>query len=49
VLTVTGGVVVVVVRPHLSGALLLTDDAQLGWVLSDVIPAVRVALDDASA
>jgi hypothetical protein len=49
VLTVTGGVVVVVVRPHLSGALLLTADAQLGWVLSDVIPAVRVALDDASA
>ena len=49
VLTVTGGVVVVVTRPHLSGALLLTTDAQLGWVLSDVIPAVRVALDDASA
>ena len=49
VLTVIGGVVVVVTRPHLSGALLLTGDAQLGWVLSDVIPAVRVALDDASA
>jgi len=49
VLTVIGGVVVVVTRPHLSGALLLTADAQLGWVLSDVIPAVRVALDDASA
>jgi hypothetical protein len=49
VFTVTGGVVVVVTRPHLSSALLLTADAQLGWVLSDVIPAVRAALDDASA
>ncbi len=48
VLTVTGGVVVVVTRPHLSGALLLTADAELGRVLSDVIPAVRAALDDAS-
>jgi hypothetical protein len=49
VLTVRGGVVVVVTRPHLSGALLLTADAQLVWVLRDVIPALRAALDDASA
>ncbi|HEY5483689.1 MAG TPA: hypothetical protein VIK31_07750 [Propionibacteriaceae bacterium] len=48
VLTVTGGVVVVVTRAHLSGALLLSADADLGWVLTDVIPQVRAALDAAS-
>lgn len=48
VLTVGGGAVVVVSRPHLSAALLVTDDAELAWVLNDVVPAVRAALDAAS-
>ena len=49
VLTVGGGLVAVVSRPHLSAALLLTDDATLAWVVTDVVPAVRAALDTATA
>ena len=49
VLTVSGGMVAVVARPHLSAALLLTDEAEPAWVLTDVVPAVRAALDAASA
>jgi hypothetical protein len=48
VLTVGGGMVAVVSRPHLSAALLLTDEAEPAWVLTDVVPAVRAALDAAS-
>ena len=49
VLTVAGGIVAVVSRPFLSAALLLTDGAEAAWVLADVVPAVRTALDAASA
>ncbi len=49
VLTVGGGLVAVVSRPLVSAALLLTDEADLAWVLTDVVPAVRAALDAASA
>ena len=49
VLTVAGGVVAVVSGPHLSAALLMTEDARPAWVLTDVVPAVRTALDAASA
>jgi hypothetical protein len=48
VLSVAGGAVAVVSRPHLSAALLFTDEAELAWVLTDVVPAVRAALDAAS-
>lgn len=48
VLTVAGGMVAVVSKPHLSAALLLTDDAAPAWVLTDVVPVVRTALDAAS-
>jgi hypothetical protein len=46
--TVAGGIVAVVSRPHLSVALLLTDDAQPAWVLTELVPAARAALDAAS-
>ena len=49
VFTVGGGMVAVVARPHLSAALLLTDEAEPAWVLANVVPAVRAALDAASA
>lgn len=49
VLTVGGGMVAVVARPHLCAALLLTDEAEPTWVLATVVPAVRAALDAASA
>jgi len=48
VLTVSGGVVVVVARPRLTAALVLTDDAKLAWVLNDVVPTVRATLDRAT-
>ena len=48
VLTVGGGLVAVVHRPHLSAGLLLTDDATLAWVVTEVIPAVRASLDAVS-
>lgn len=48
VLTVEGGAVLVVSRPHLGAALVLTDDADLAWVVGDVVPAVRAALDAAT-
>ncbi len=47
VLTVGGGLVAVVSRPQLSAALLLSDDAALAWVVTDIVPAVRAALDAA--
>jgi hypothetical protein len=49
VLMVAGGMVAVVSKPHLSAALLLSDDVPAAWVLTDVVPAVRTALDAASA
>ena len=49
VLTVGGGMVAVVARPHLCAALLLTDETEPAWVLASVVPAVRAALDAASA
>ena len=49
VLTVAGGIIAVVSGPYLSAALLMTDDAEPAWVLTSVVPAVRAALDTASA
>lgn len=48
VLTLGGGLVAVVSRPHLSAALLLSDDAKLAWVVTEIVPAVRAALDTAA-
>lgn len=49
VLTVGGGLVAVVRGERLSAGLLLTDDANLAWVVGEVVPAVRASLDAASA
>lgn len=49
VLTLSGGVAVVVSEDQLDAAFLMPDDVDLGWVLSEVIPAFAGSLRDASA
>lgn len=44
VLTLAGGVAVVVTGERLDAAMLLPDDVDLGWVISDLVPAFSQSL-----
>ncbi len=47
VLTLAGGVAVVVTGERLSATMLLPDDVDLGWVISDLVPAFAQSLQAA--